>query len=249
MKKYILVLLLLLFSFSLTVKAEEGTSTGTASLSFNNKSFTEGLSSGFLSDDEEYYMIAIIDASASDEESSTAQFIAATLYIPKDLLVAGTHELLILKPTKESNNATSCSDETKKFTLPSNDKVYLVLADTSLSINSSFFTIKGVVASEDDGSGTVTFNSIETVSSLATTVEGSFEIHTTNSKYSAQVPSSAIFSCQKALKQTKVKITKNVGTSDATASFTSFIFTDTDTDIPDELEFLGLPTRGFHIKK
>ena len=241
MKKILLVLVALMLSY-LPVKAEDAFESN-ASLNFNNTTFDTGISLGLAADEEnDYYTILILDGDFTENSSST-RFISAVLYIPTDIFEDGTYDLKILKPSKESNAPVACDDEPAKLVLPSNDKVYIVLADTSLSLNSKFSTVKGTVASDDDGSGTITLSNIAS-SSGVTTIDGNFAINTTNSKYSAKVPLSLDLDCNKALKQTVVKVSKNSGSSDATGNFSATILDFS--DLPsDELEFLAQPTHPF----
>lgn len=245
MKKILLVLVALMLSY-MPVKAED-TFESNASLNFNNTTFDTGVSLGLAADSEnDYYTILVLDGDFTENSSST-RFISAVLYIPTDIFEDGTYDLKILKPSKESNSPTACSDEPAKLVLPSNDKVYIVLADTSLSLNSKFSTVKGTVASSDDGSGTITLSNIASNSGV-TTIDGNFAIHTTNSKYSAKVPLSLDLDCNKALKQTVVKVSKDSGSSDATGNFSATILDFS--DLPsDELEFLAQPTHPFILKK
>ena len=207
MLKRILVLVALSLTLSLPSLAE-----ASGSLTFNSKTFETGLAVGSQIDD--YYIVTLLDG---DFESGAGRFISATLYIPTDLMANGTYDLVVLKPSKQSSSANACSEDTsKKFTLPSNDKVYIVLYDVSIKTTDTLVTSKGAVSTDQVSTGTVTLANISD-SAFGVSVDADFEIATKVSTYSAVTPLG--LSCAQTLKRSKVSYSKNAKVSDASGNF------------------------------
>lgn len=219
MLKRFIVLVVLSLTLSLPSLAE-----ASGSLTFNSKTFETGLAVGSQIDTD-YYIVSVLDG---DFESGASKFISATLFIPTELFVDGTYDLEVLKPSKQSSSANSCSDsedENKKFKLPRNDRVYIILSDVSLKSTDTAITTKGVVSTDEVETGTVTIENI-TEGAFGLSADASFEITAKISTYSAVVPLN--LSCEDTLKKTKVKYSKNAGTSEASGDFTeALIFSST----------------------
>jgi len=213
-------LLVLAFFLFTTVNSVKSIGDG-AAITFNSKSFDDGLSIGF--EDADYYLITVVDG---DFAINAGRFIGATIYVPRALMVNGTYDLEVLKPSKESNASGSCDeDSADEFTLPSNNKVYILLSDTSVRTTRTLMTVKGTVSTDENELGSITFANLNN-DGTAINLDVDFDISTKVSNYTASVPLDETLTCEQLVKKIKVKYAKNVKTSAASGDFSTTIILD-----------------------
>lgn len=193
------------------------------SLRFNSKSFENGLATG-AQDSDSYYTISIADP---DFEFTGIKFVGATIYIPIKLLENGTYDLVVLKPSKKSNSAKSCNNsdnESERFKLPSNKKIYIELGNTGIQIKEDALVVKGSVATGHIGSGSISLKNV-TNGIFGLKADGDFKIKAKVSSYFASIPSDGSLNCKNVQEKVKTKFSYNSKTSLAAGSFDNVIIT------------------------
>lgn len=207
-------LLILTLSISLFTQAAFADST----LNFNERTLDSVLVQSTENDD--YYLVAM---SEFLDDASTGTM-SALFYIPKALLSNGTHELKVIKPGKIMRSGFYCQNNEKyKFTLPTEDKIYVVFQDLSNDeSNEKRVKFDGVVAASGK-EGTFTISDLTETDGKAFSFSFEIETKNINYKYSAKAIESAT-ACKKSLKFSKVKFGKVI--AETTSSGNSVVIID-----------------------